>query len=103
MASAVTFNTRLTFNQLAQLARQLSPAEKRRLAKLLEKEAKQADPATSSAYKSRPLKDQLTASQRKTWDTIQQGLDDLQQIREGKQKTQSADDFVKDLTDEGYL
>lgn len=103
MALAVTINTRITFNQLVQLTNQLSPAEKRRLAKLLEKEATQPEAFTSPDTTTTPLEAQLTANQGKTWATIKQGFDDLQQIREGKQKTQSADDFLKELTDEGYL
>ena len=103
MASAVTFNTQITFSQLAQLTRQLSPAEKRRLAKLLEKEANQTETAVSPDSKSSPLETQLSASQLKTWANIKQGFDELQQIREGKQQTQSADDFLNDLKEEGYL
>lgn len=99
MASAVTIQTRITFNQLAQLTRQLSPVEKRRLAKLLEKEAAQSEARSAS----QPIEAQLNPDQQKTWSAIKQGFADLQQIRAGKQKTQSADDFLKGLAEEGYL
>ena len=89
----------ITFDQLARLASQLPPADKRRLAKKLEKEAsreevKEEKPSAES---------QLTPSQRKTWKNIRQGFEELQQIREGKMQAQSSADYLNELKAEGYL
>lgn len=82
----------ITFDQLARLASQLPPADKRRLAKKLEEEASQEEingekPSAES---------QLTPAQRKTWKNIRQGFEELKQIKEGKMQARP----LKDLLDE---
>ncbi|MFD2571097.1 hypothetical protein ACFSUS_10660 [Spirosoma soli] len=83
----------ITFNQLAKLASQLPPAEKRRLAKKLEQEANQEESHTTDNVSA---ESQLTPAQRKTRKNIRQGFEELKQIREGKAKARP----LKDLLDE---
>lgn len=81
----------ITFDQLAKLASQLPPAEKRRLAKKLEKEANREEGAKKLSAES-----QLTPAQRRTWKNIKQGFAELKQIREGNMQARP----LKDLLDE---
>lgn len=90
----------ITSNQLAKLASQLPPADKRRLAKKLEEEAKKEEIKLTSKPSA---ESQLTATQQKTWKNIKQGFEELQQIKQGKKKAQSSDDFLNELKAEGYL
>lgn len=83
----------ITFDQLARLASQLPPADKRRLAKKLEKEAgrQEGDEGKPSA------ESQLTPAQRKTWNNIRQGFSELEQIREGKMQARPLNDLLNEL------
>ena len=83
----------ISFDQLAKLASQLLPADKRRLAKKLEKEAsreevKEDKPSAES---------QLTPAQRKTWRNIRQGFEELKLVREGKMQTRPLQDLLDEL------
>ena len=89
----------ITFDQLAQLASQLPPADKRRLAKKLEQEASREEVEADKPS----AESQLTPAQRKTWKNIQQGFTELEPIRAGKLQAQSSDDFLNELKAEGYL
>lgn len=82
----------ITFDQLARLASQLPPADKRRLAKRLEKEASREE--VNEVKPSAEL--QLTPAQRKTWKNIKQGFEELKQIREGTMQARP----LKELLDE---
>lgn len=82
----------ISFDQLAKLASQLPPADKRRLAKKLEKEASREEVST----KKPTAESQLTPARRKTWKNIRQGFEELQQIRDGKMQARP----LKDLLDE---
>lgn len=89
----------ITFDQLARLASQLPPADKRRLAKKLEKEASREE-----GNEEKPsAESQLTPAQRKTWKNIKQGFEELKQIRESKMQAQSSDDYLNELKAEGHL
>jgi uncharacterized protein YpbB len=50
-----------------------------------------------------PLEAQLTPSQKKTWKNIKQGFEELKMMEEGKMKTIPAEDFLKELKEEGFL
>ncbi len=89
----------ISFDQLAKLASQLPPADKRRLAKKLEKEASREEVNAEKPT----AKSQLTPEQRKTWKNIKQGFEELQQIREGKMQAQPLKDYLNELKAEGYL
>ncbi|MFN8357481.1 MAG: hypothetical protein U0Y10_23690 [Spirosomataceae bacterium] len=49
------------------------------------------------------LEGQLTPSQCKTWKNIKTGFEELKMIEEGKLKGQSAEKFLQELKEEGYL
>ena len=82
----------ITFDQLARLASQLPPADKRRLAKKLEQEASREEVREDKPS----AESQLTPAQRKTWKNIKQGFTELEQIRAGKLQARP----LKDLLDE---
>lgn len=94
----------ITFNELAKLASQLPPADKRRLAGKLEQETDHQETKTANEPSAEP---QLTPAQRKTWknirQNIRQGFEELQRIRDGKAQAQSSDDYLTELKAEGYL
>lgn len=96
MSATVQFQTQLTYKQVAQLVRQLPADDKRRLARLLEKEV---TPESNAPFD----ESQLTPLQRKTVANIRQGFKEMKLVQEGKLKTQSADDYLAELKDEGYL
>lgn len=97
MPTTVQFQTQLTFQQVAQLVRQLPVKDKQKLVKLLEEE--------TSAPPQPGLPDEagLSASQRKTVANIRQGFKELKLMKEGKLKVQSADSFLSELREEGLL
>jgi len=82
----------LSFDQLAKLASQLPPADKRRLAKKLEKEASREEINAEKPS----VESHLTPAQHKTWKNIRQGFEELKQIRAGKMQARP----LKDLLDE---
>ena len=89
MASAVTLNTRISFNQLAQLARQLSPNDKRRLVKLLEKETLP------------PQKQAVSGKQKDQEPTIEEIVEnfrsDIIALKQGTLKTRPLQDLLNEL------
>lgn len=97
MATTVQFQTQLTFQQVAQLVRQLPAKDKQKLAKLLEEETDAPQQPGSHDEAG------LSAAQRKTVANIRQGFKELKLIKEGKLKAQSADSFLNELREEGLL
>lgn len=89
----------ITFDQLAKLTSQLPPADKRRLAKKLEKEARREE----SNGEKPSAESQLTPAQCKTWKNIKRGFEELKQIREGTMQPQPSEDYLNELKAEGYL
>ena len=89
----------IIFDQLARLASQLPPADKRRLAKKLEKEASREEVSEEKPS----AESQLTPSQRKTWRNIKQGFEELKQVREGTMQARPLKEFLDELIAEGYL
>ncbi len=49
------------------------------------------------------VESKLTPSQRKTWENIKQGFEELKLIEQGTMKAQSAEEFLQELKEEGYL
>jgi hypothetical protein len=90
MSATVPFQTQLTVKQITQLARQLPADEKRRLARLLEKEA---SVETNASFD----ESQLTPLQRKTVANIRQGFKELKLIREGKLQARPLSDLLDEL------
>jgi hypothetical protein len=100
MAAIVQFQTQLSYRQVADLARQLPPRDKQKLAKLLAKESEQTtdnkpetklDPAPIS------LEDQLSPAQHKTWANIKQGFEELKLVQEGKIEARPLADLLNEL------
>ena len=89
----------ITFNQLAKLASQLPPADKRRLAEKLREEASREEVSENKPS----AESQLTPAQRKTWKNIRQGFEELKLVREGKMQAQPLKDYLDELEAEGYL
>lgn len=90
MSANVQFQTRLTYKQVAELVRQLPINDKRRLAKLLEKE---------NAIQHPELLDEsnLTPLQRKTVANIRQGFKELKLMKEGKLQARPLSDLLNEL------
>ncbi len=49
------------------------------------------------------LEDELTPGQKKTWENIKRGFEQMKLIEAGKMKTTSGKYFLKELKNEGYL
>lgn len=87
----------ISFNQLAKLASQLPPADKRRLARKLEEEANREETAGAPTGDKPSAESQLTPAQRKTWKNVRQGFEELKLVREGKMQTRPLNDVLNEL------
>lgn len=91
MATTVQFQTQLTFQQVAQLVRQLPAKDKQKLAKLLEEETDAPQQPGSNDEAG------LSATQRKTVANIRQGFKGLKLMKEGKLKARPLSDLLDEL------
>ena len=91
MATTVHFQTQLTYQQVAQLVRQLPAKDKQKLARLLEAET---TPQNQTAL---PGETDLTPAQRNTVANVRQGFKELKLLKEGKLKARPLSDLLNEL------
>ena len=90
MATTVQLQTQLTYQQVAQLVRQLPAKDKQKLAKLLREE-------TTDSPAAPPDESRLTPAERNVVANVRQGFRELKLVREGKLQTRPLSDLLDEL------